>query len=279
VVHLIVITSNGGSGTFTVYVTVIPPSPMLSFSPSSHDFGNMLIDETDSTTFDIWNSGTGTLTYSLSESCGWVDVTPTGGDSTGEHDTITVSVDTTGLSDGSYNCDISISSDGGNDVFSVDLEVVSGGSEILDVEQSDGSYAFMVYGSRWAGQSFIPSIDTLTRIELLIGKRGTPGGDVTVSIRSSLTGADIESITIPEGSIPLTATWFEFDLPDMSITSGNTYYIVVHSSGGNSANCYLWNFGYNTVYTDGALQFSSNADSSWTEYGTYDLCFRTYGDS
>jgi len=273
----IVITSDGGSGTFTVDVNVIPPSPMLSFSPTSHDFGNMLVDETDSTTFDIWNSGTGILTYGLSESCGWVDVTPAGGDSTGEHDTITVSVDTTGLSDGSYDCDISISSDGGNDVFSVDLEVVSGGSEILDVEQSDGSYGFMVYGSRWAGQSFIPSIDSLTKVKLLIGKRGTPGDDLTVSIRSSLTGADIESITVPESSIQLTATWIEFDLPDMSITSGNTYYIVAHSSGGNSANCYVWSFGYGTPYTDGALQFSSDADSSWTEYLPYDFCFKTYG--
>ena len=133
----------------------------------------------------------------------------------------------------------------------------------------------MVYGSRWAGQSFIPSINSLTKVQLLIGKRGTPGGDITVSIRSSLTGADIESVTIPESSIPLTATWFEFDLPDMSITSGNTHYIVVHSSGGNSANCYLWSFGYNTAYTDGAFQFSSNTGSYWEEYSPYDFCFTT----
>ena len=63
----------------------------------------------------------------------------------------------------------------------------------------------------------------------------------------------------------------------MSITSGNTHYIVVHTSGGNSANCYVWSFGYGTAYTDGALQFSSDADSSWTEYYAYDLCFKTYG--
>ncbi len=162
-----------------------------------------------------------------------------------------------------------------SNVATVSMTIAGGETE--DVVQDDGTYSFMVYGSRWAGQSFIPSIDTLTRIELLIGKRGTPGGDLTVSIRSSITGADIESITVSEGSIPTTADWIDFDLPDMSITSGNTYYIVVHSSGGNSANCYLWNFGYNTAYTDGALQFSSNADSSWTEYSAYDLCFKTYG--
>ncbi len=206
-----------------------------------------------------------------------INDTKKGGDSTGEHDTITVSVDTTGLSDGSYDCDISISSDGGSGVFSVDLEVVSGGSEILDVEQADGTYSFMVYGSRWAGQSFIPSIDSLSKVQLLIGKNGVPADDVAVSIRSSLTGADIESITLPESSIPETADWVDFDLPDMPITSGNTYYIVIHTSGGNSANCYNWIFGYGTAYNDGAFQFSSDADSSWTEYLSYDLCFRTYG--
>jgi len=46
----------------------IPEEPILAYSPSSHDFGDMLEGQTDSTTFEIWNSGTGTLTYSLSES-------------------------------------------------------------------------------------------------------------------------------------------------------------------------------------------------------------------
>jgi len=181
---------------------------------------------------------------------------------------------------GEYNVILIVTDDDGAKNKKVTSAVVTaGGSEILDVEQSEGIYAFMAYGSRWAGQSFIPSINSLTKVQLLIGKKGTPGDDLTVSVRSSLTGADIDSITIPESSIPTTATWFDFDLPDMSITSGNTHYIVVHSSAGNSANCYVWTFGYNTAYTDGALQFSSDADSSWAEYLSYDLCFRTFGNS
>jgi len=154
---------------------------------------------------------------------------------------------------------------------------ITGDGEIEDIIQEESGYPYMVYGSRWARQSFIPSIDLLSKIKLLIGKTGVPADDLTVSIRSSLTDADIESITVPESSIPLTATWFYFDLPDMSIISGNTYYIVVHTSGGNSANCYFWSFGYNTAYTDGTLQFSDNSGSSWLEYSSYDFCFITYG--
>ena len=118
------ITSNGGSGTFTVQVNIVAGA-ILSYSPTSHDFGSMLAGQTDSTTFDIWNSGTGTLTYSLSESCGWVTVTPTGGTSTGEHDTITVNIDTTGLSVGVHTCDITITSDGGSGTFTVQVTIVA----------------------------------------------------------------------------------------------------------------------------------------------------------
>jgi hypothetical protein len=49
----------------------INPGPELSYSPESHDFCDMCEGETDNTTFEIWNSGTDTLTYSLSETCDW----------------------------------------------------------------------------------------------------------------------------------------------------------------------------------------------------------------
>jgi hypothetical protein len=102
----------------------VPDDPTLSISPSSHDFGDKCEGETDSTTFEIWNSGTGTLTYSLSETCSWADVNPTSGSSTGEHDTITVDIDTTGLSEGSHTCDITINSNGGTGTFTVRVNIV-----------------------------------------------------------------------------------------------------------------------------------------------------------
>ena len=64
------------------------------------------------------------MIYSLSESCSWVDVHPTSDSSTGEHDTITVDIDTANLSEGSHICDISISSEGGSETFTVMVNVV-----------------------------------------------------------------------------------------------------------------------------------------------------------
>jgi len=133
----ITINSNDGGGTFTVTVTVVPcEEPVLSFSPASQDFDNKCEGVTDSATFELWNSGTGTLTYSLSESCGWLDVHPTGGSSTGEHYTITVDIDTTGLSEGSHTCDITINSNGGSGTFTVTVNVVP---------YPESSWTFMVY--------------------------------------------------------------------------------------------------------------------------------------
>ena len=83
------ISSTGGSGVFSVSMVVEEPVPELSFTPSSFDFGTLLVDVTDETSFDIWNSGTGDLAWSISESCDWVEVSPSSGSSSGESDMVT----------------------------------------------------------------------------------------------------------------------------------------------------------------------------------------------
>ena len=123
------ITSNGGNGTFNITVTVgqEPKEPSLSFSPHSYDFGVMDVGEMGSTSFEIWNSGTGSLVYSLFEDCDWVTLSTMSGSSVGEHDTVEVNVDISGLSEGvTYTCDVLIDSDdGGSGVFIVSVTVNS----------------------------------------------------------------------------------------------------------------------------------------------------------
>jgi len=87
--------------------------PDLVYYPTSHDFGYVEEGKTYQTTFDIWNGGTGTLTWSLGIVHTWISPFPTSGSSTGEHDTVTVTIDTTGLSPGSYSGFVSISANDG----------------------------------------------------------------------------------------------------------------------------------------------------------------------
>ncbi len=118
---------------FTVQVT----GPTLFYSPTSHNFGDMLAGQTDSTTFEIWNSGTETLSYTLSETCTWASIDPASGSSTGEHDVITVTIDTTGLSEGTHMCDISIASNGGSGIFAIEVNIILSDTippEITDIQ-------------------------------------------------------------------------------------------------------------------------------------------------
>ena len=252
---------------------------VLSHSPTSHDFGDMFEGETASTSFEIWNSGIDTLTYSLSESCTWIDVTPSSGTSTGEHDIITVDINTAGLSEGSYQCDIGITSDGGDSTFTVYVNIVTGGTEELDQEQATYSYDLSLYDVRHGAQSFIPTLDTLTRVELYVSQFGSPTSDLVVSIRDDLYGSDLASVSVPPGGIPTSSDWVSFDFSDISVTPGSTYYVMMMSTGGSFSQCYKMGFDTGDLYADGSLWYSSSAGSSWTEYSTYDFCFKTYGSS
>jgi len=90
-----------------------PEEPTIGFSPPSFSFSAIEggADPADKT-LEIWNSGAGTLDWSVSDDAGWLSLSPPGGSSTGEHDSVTVSVDISGKSAGNYPATITISAPG-----------------------------------------------------------------------------------------------------------------------------------------------------------------------
>jgi len=135
----IVITTNVSmTGYFNVSVYIISHTyPALAVYPQSYYFGILLEGVTDETSFDIWNSGTGTVTYSLSWDESWVAVSPTSGSSTGEHDPIIVTINTTGLPLGSaQESHITIESNAGNKVYVV--WVIIGTTPKIEIENITG---------------------------------------------------------------------------------------------------------------------------------------------
>lgn len=58
----------------------------------------------------IWNSGPGTLNYTLTCDADWILLSPSEGSSSGEHDTITIAPSTAGLVVGDYQAVITITS-------------------------------------------------------------------------------------------------------------------------------------------------------------------------
>ena len=104
------ISSNGGSSTVEVTATR-PANPVLSRTPSSLSFTY----PGGSKTFDVWNSGSGTLSWSVSDDVPWLSCSPISGSSTGEHDTVTATVDWGYFSPGeTLSCTITITSNGGS---------------------------------------------------------------------------------------------------------------------------------------------------------------------
>ena len=83
--------------------------PGISLSPSPLSSSCFEGSDASDQSFDVWNSGGGTLSYSISDNAAWLSCTPTSGTSTGEQDTITVTYATSSLLSGSYSATITIS--------------------------------------------------------------------------------------------------------------------------------------------------------------------------
>ncbi len=247
------ISSNGGSGSIYVAIT-ITTSPSLSYSPSSIDFGTHEQGWTGSNTFQIWNSGGGTLTYSFSESLNWITVSPTSGSSTGEYDTITVNVVNTGSMNGYYSGTIYISSNGGSGSVFVEITINPPVQPILSY--SPTALHFGTHEQGWTGS-----------ITFEIWNSGT--GTLTYSISEG--SSWITSINPSSGS-----STGEHDT--ITVTAGNTgsmsgYYsgTITITSNAGSASIPVDITIEQSQTTDWTIMVYMDADNNLESYGIDDF--------
>ena len=107
----ITISSNKNSKTLDVLMTIPNPnSPQLSVFPTTLDFGS----NSNTEAFNVTNTGTGMLTWNITDNKSWISVSPQSGTTQTESDEITINIDRLGLSPGTYMGTITVSSDGGN---------------------------------------------------------------------------------------------------------------------------------------------------------------------
>jgi len=249
----------------------------LFFNPDEHNFGNMNAGTTDYVNFEIWNGGGETLEYTLSESCDWLDVSPVTGESTGEHDTITVEINTNELAPGGYQYDISIESNGGDNFFSVFVNVINADWQ-LDQSQEVYEVSYRVFGDQMLAQSFVPDLDRLTNVELFVETVGSPSGDLHLEVRvGSASGSVVSSASVSSGDVGADLGWIVFDVADVDVTVGSDYFLVLYTDGGGISDCYGWAYIRSNLYADGSMWTSRNG-VSFREYGGYDFCFRTFGN-
>ncbi len=102
----------------TPCICQVNPTPVLDVENPSLDFGY-----TDTTrTFTVVNLGGGTLSWNLSESIPWLELSTTGGTNIGD---VTVTIDRTGLAQGTYGGEIFLTSNAGNRTVLVSMTVLA----------------------------------------------------------------------------------------------------------------------------------------------------------
>jgi hypothetical protein len=151
----------------------------------------------------------------------------------------------------------------------------------VDQQQTKhGNMGYGAFGGSQLAQSFTPSQNTISKISLYLFRQGDPPG-LTVSIRDNLNNGDLTSAYILGSDLrdELKGVWFEFDLPEIDVTPGQTYYIIWTGDKNEAGNSIYWLFGDDNPYPNGMTWF--NQGYIWEEYeipdsNNGDFCFKTF---
>ena len=136
----------------------------------------------------------------------------------------------------------------------------------------------------FVAQSFIPSKTPLCSVDVYIGKYGYPSSDLTLSIRTDLSGGNLASASRDQSEIPNSITnleWINFDFTDITVTIGSTYYIVLETGYSDSLFYYAWGWKESgDPYNKGEMWRKLNNDP-WEQWfdPDGDCCFKTYTTS
>jgi Concanavalin A-like lectin/glucanases superfamily/Viral BACON domain len=132
-------------------VTVSDAAPIISRSPAALSASTLEGLNALAQTFKVWNSGQGTLDYSISVDQNWLSCFPANGTSSGEHDSITVSYSTDYLTTGTYSATITIRAAAGHSpqTIHVSLKVTRfpQASLALNFDEGDGAIAYDASGN------------------------------------------------------------------------------------------------------------------------------------
>lgn len=136
----------GSPKTVSVSFTVSESSsPVLSVSKTQLSFNYTIGGAAPpGQSFLVSNSGTGNLSWTLTENTAWFSCTPASG---AQGDDVTVSVNPSGLSAGSYSGDITVSADGADGspkTVTVSLTVEGTGTPVLSVSREGLNFGYIL---------------------------------------------------------------------------------------------------------------------------------------
>ena len=132
-------------------------------------------------------------------------------------------------------------------------------------------------------QSFKPSLNTLTRIQIIAGRDGNPTGPVYLHLRSSLDGVDIASVMVNAEDLQVYSdpfpTWIEFNFGAIPVTSEETYYYIWDNQASEEHGSVVKAYHNVDVYDRGSAWIYSHDQNMWYEEfaDIQEFVFITYG--
>ncbi|MFC1462757.1 M6 family metalloprotease domain-containing protein, partial [Verrucomicrobiota bacterium] len=132
------ISINGETMTFIIGTGALTNPPgigldRVSLAPVA-DLGSNAVQQS----YAVWNMGTGTLSYAVSNDVAWLSTSPTNGTATTESDVITVSYVTTNLTSGTYNATITVTdTNATNSPQTIAVTLTVRASAVLDVSETN----------------------------------------------------------------------------------------------------------------------------------------------
>lgn len=225
--------------------------PNIAISPVSLSSSCPLGTNAPSQSFNVWNSGTGMLDYSISDDVAWLTCSPAGGSSSGGINTHIVNYSTSGLASGNYSATITISASGVTNspqAIAVDFYVATmgptanagpdqyideGETVMLDASNSndpdDGIVSYQ--WEQISGTTIMLSGATLTAPTFVTPPVDSAGivleFQLTITDASGLTDSDNVSITVNDNGI----MDFPADVLPVKTSTGQSIGIKQESGG------------------------------------------------
>ena len=145
----------------------------------------------------------------------------------------------------------------------------------VDQRQVDQEWIFHINNTRWCAQSFVPTLDSISKIELGV-MAWDSGRNIIVSLRDRLDGEDLAKAEVNMEETGWNVEWVSFEFPAVTVIPGNTYYIVCRSSNDG------WGTGWaasgENPYANGEFYTSDDGGKNWgnQHWKDVDGCFVTY---
>jgi hypothetical protein len=147
----------------------------------------------------------------------------------------------------------------------------------LDQYQNISDVEYQIYEDQYIAQTFRPTLNTLTRIKVLIKKTiDVDLPDLFVQIENNYMEL-IGFSSLKSSDLTEEYTWYEFDFePDININVDEIYSIIIYSYCNDISECYSVSCSMYNEYDRGSFLTSANG-ISWNLVDDIDLCFETYG--